>query len=275
MDEIFKQDVSFILEVLSKFIAGEVLKYHFQGGVVALSGGLDSSVVAILSYKALQGKIKLLYMPHENPEGSLQDALSVAKLLSIPLEIFDLKQIANNFFSQRNPLSPLRKGNILARLRMTALFDTSSRDQSLVIGCSNKTEILVGYSTWFGDTAAGILPIGDLYKTQVRNLAIHLSVPNNIIQKPPSAELWNGQTDEGELGISYSEMDQILYRFVDQRMNIQEIIKIGFDENNVRKVIALTKKALYKQKMPLICKVSDRTVGLDYRYLKETSIQVE
>jgi NAD+ synthase len=272
MENLPKQDPGFVIEVLSRFILGEVTKYHFQGGVVALSGGLDSSVVAILSYKALQGRIKLLYMPFENPEESYNDALSVAKLLDIPLEVFDLKKIADPFFAQRNPETTLRKGNILARLRMTALFDTSSRDHSLVIGTSNKTEILVGYSTWFGDSAAGIMPIGDLYKTQIRWIAPHISVPERIIQKAPSAELWDGQTDEGELGINYERLDQILFLLVDQRYIKLEIVEMGYPEEEVKKVIAYLKRSFYKQRMPIICKLSDRTVGIDYRYLKEASL---
>jgi NAD+ synthase len=272
LENLPKQDPCFLVEVLSKFIQGEVLKYNFQGGVVALSGGLDSTIVAILSSKALQGKIKLIYMPFDNPKEAFEDSSSVAKLLDVPLEIIDLKKIAEPFFEETKAITPLRRGNILARLRMTALFDASSRDHSLVIGTSNKTEILVGYSTWFGDSAAGIMPIGDLYKTQIRDLAKFLSVPDSIIKKPPSAELWDGQTDEGELGLSYDLLDQILFLLVDQRFTTSEVIDMGYQEDLVRKVVVLMKKAFYKQKMPLICKISDRTVGIDYRYLKESSL---
>jgi len=271
LEKIAKQDTNFVIEVITRFIKEEVSKYNFQGGVIALSGGLDSAVVSILSHKALDGKIKLIYMPYENPRESLNDALSIAKLLELPLEIIDLKETATFLFSKVNPSNKLRKGNILARLRMTVLFDISSRDSSLVIGTSNKSEILVGYSTWFGDSAAGILPIGDLYKTQIRDIAQELSVPDNIIQKPPSAELWDGQTDEAEIGLSYEILDQILFKWVDQRYSILEIIKNGYPEEQVKKVISLTRKALYKQKTPLICKLSDRTVGIDYRYSKEAS----
>lgn len=272
MKNIPKQDLCFTTEVLCQFIHGEVNKYNFQGGVIALSGGLDSAVAAILSHKALQGRVKLIFMPFENPKEAFDDASSVAKLLGIPLEVMNLKKIADPFFEESKANSPLRKGNILARLRMTALFDASSRDHSLVIGTSNKTEILVGYSTWFGDSAAGIMPLGDLYKTQVRDLAKYLSVPSSIIEKPPSAELWDGQTDEGELGLTYEILDQILFLLVDQRFTVSEVIKMGYSDEIVRKVSGLTKKALYKQKIPLLCKLSDRTVGIDYRYLKEASL---
>ena len=271
MEKLPRQNPAFVVKVLSQFIEGEVQKYNFQGGVIALSGGLDSSVVAILSHQALQGQIRLIYMPYENSRESYNDALSVAKLLKIPLEVFDLKKVADPFFIDRKPETRIRKGNILARLRMTALFDLSSQEKALVIGTSNKTEILVGYSTWFGDSAAGILPIGDLYKTQVRQIASFLSVPEGIIGKPPSAELWEGQTDEDEIGLTYDIMDQILFKLVDQRFTIAEVIAMGYSAEEVKKVDNLTRKSLYKQKTPLICKVSDRTIGIDYRYLKETS----
>jgi NAD+ synthase len=271
LEKLPRQNPAFVVKVLSQFIEGEVQKYNFQGGVIALSGGLDSSVVAMLSHQALQGQIKLMYMPYENSRESYNDALSVAKLLGIPLEVFDLKKVADPFFIDRKPETRIRKGNILARLRMTALFDLSSQEQALVIGTSNKTEILVGYSTWFGDSAAGILPIGDLYKTQVRQIASFLSVPEGIIDKPPSAELWEGQTDEDEIGLTYDTLDQILFKLVDQRFTIAEVIAMGYSAEEVKKVDNLIRKSLYKQKTPLICKVSDRTVGIDYRYLKETS----
>jgi len=272
VESLFKQDPAFTIEVLSRFIKTEVEKYNFQGGVIALSGGLDSAFVSILAHKALEGKIKLLYMPFENPEQAEADATSVAKLLNLPLERFDLKPVAEPFFTIRSPLSPLRKGNILARLRMTALFDMSARDNTLVIGTSNKSEILVGYSTWYGDSAAGIMPLGDLYKTQIRLLSPTLGVPDPILKKAPSAELWEGQSDEMEIGLSYEKLDQILFYYIDQRYTEMEIVKMGFSEIDIQKVIRLTKKALYKQRTAIICKLSDRTVGIDYRYVKDTAI---
>lgn len=266
------QDNGFLVEVVSQFISSEVSKYHFNGAVIALSGGLDSALVSILSHKALHGSIKLVYMPFENPKESYEDALSVANLLAVSLEVVDLTNTAETIIKACSPDTPLRIGNILARLRMTVLFDISSREKALVIGTSNKTEILVGYSTWYGDSAAGIMPIGDLYKTQVRNIAKLISVPEKIIQKPPSAELWIDQTDETELGIPYDRLDQILYHLVDQRLLVEEIIAMGFSQDEVDKVVKLTRRAYYKQKTPIICKVSDRTVGIDYRFIKEASL---
>lgn len=267
-----KQDTQFVLRVITKFIQEEVNKYGFNGGVIALSGGLDSSVVSMLSYQALDGKIRLLFMPYGENSIASKDASSIASLLNIPLETYNLKEIADKIFLERKIDDKLRKGNILARLRMSILFDVSAREKALVIGTSNKSELLIGYSTWFGDSAAGIQPIGDLYKTQVIELAKVVGVNDEIIKKPPSAELWEGQSDEEEIGISYYDLDKILYLYVDKRFNEEEIIKMGFEANLVRKVILRTKKALYKLRTPVICKLSDRTIGIDYHYSKEAGI---
>lgn len=267
-----KQDTQFVLKVIINFIKEEINKYGFNGGVIALSGGLDSSIVSILSYQALDGKIRLLFMPYGESIIASKDASSVASLLNLPLETYNLKEIADKIFLERKIDDKLRRGNILARLRMSLLFDVSAREKALVIGTSNKSELLIGYSTWFGDSAAGIQPIGDLYKTQVRELAKCVGVPDEIIKKPPSAELWEGQSDEEEIGISYDDLDKILYLYVDKRFNEEEIINVGFEANLVRKVILKTKKALYKLRTPVICKLSDRTIGIDYRYSKEVGI---
>ena len=267
-----KQDTQFVLRVITKFIQEEVNKYGFNGGVIALSGGLDSSVVSMLSYQALDGKIRLLFMPYGENSIASKDASSIASLLNLSLETYNLKENADKIFLERKIDDKLRRGNILARLRMSILFDVSAREKALVIGASNKSELLIGYSTWFGDSAAGIQPIGDLYKTQVRELAKLVGVPDEIIKKPPSAELWEGQSDEKEIGISYNDLDKILYLYVDKRFNEEEIIKMGFEAKLVRKVILRTKKALYKLRTPVICKLSDRTIGIDYRYSKEAGI---
>ncbi len=263
-----KQELSFTLKVITKFIKEEVLRYEFSGGVVALSGGLDSSLVSLISYEALEGKLKILFMPYGDSDASLRDASKIASILNIPLETYNLKEIADKIFLERKVDTNIRRGNILARLRMNILFDVSAREKALVIGTSNKSELLIGYSTWYGDSAAGILPIGDLYKTQVRDLAKFVGVPSEIIKKAPSAELWEGQTDEGEIGITYEELDKILYLYVDMRLTYKEIVKMGFEAETVRKVIDKTRKALFKLKTPIICKLSSRTIGIDYRYIK-------
>jgi NAD+ synthase len=267
----FYQDIEFLENVLIQFIQSEMHKYGFKNAVIALSGGLDSTVVTYLTIKALgKDHVHLLYMPYGTNTTSLDHVQLIATDLNTQVETWDLKEIADEFYLERDIQQPLRRGNVLARLRMVNLFDASARDKALVVGTSNKTEILIGYTTWYGDGAAGILPIGDLFKTQVRNVGKHLRIPKEILQKPPSAELWPGQTDESEIGIPYEVLDRILYYWVDLRFSEQEICEMGFAEEVVQRVIKMCYRSLYKQRIPIIPKVSSRTVGLDYLYIKET-----
>jgi NAD+ synthase len=264
-----EMDYSFTQRVIREFIKTEAEKYHFQGAVIALSGGLDSCLTAVLAHLALNGKISLLYMPYGEHPSSQQDAQALAEFLQTPMEHFDIKATADSLFQGRNIQDPKRKGNVLARLRMNVLFDLSARDHLMVVGTSNKSEMLTGYSTWYGDSAAGIMPLGDLYKTQVRGLATYCQLPESILRKAPSAELWEGQTDEGEMGIAYPDLDAILYHWIDLRHRPEDLIQMGFDEKLVQKTVSLARKALFKHKLPIICKLSDRTIGLDYRLNKE------
>jgi NAD+ synthase len=262
-------DYSFTQRVIQAFILAEAEKYRFKGAVIALSGGLDSCLTAVLTHQALNGKISLIYMPYGEHPSSQHDAQALAEFLQTPMEHFDIKTTADSLFQGRNIQDPKRKGNVLARLRMNILFDLSARDHLMVVGTSNKSEMLTGYSTWYGDSAAGIMPLGDLYKTQVRGLATYCQLPESILHKAPSAELWEGQTDEGEMGISYPELDAILYHWIDLRRSPEELVQMGFNEQLVQKTISLARKALFKHKLPIICKLSDRTIGLDYRLNKE------
>jgi NAD+ synthase len=163
----------------------------------------------------------------------------------------------------------MRMGNIMARERMIVLFDQSEVFKGLVVGTSNKTEILLGYSTIYGDSASAINPIGDLYKTQVRQLSRALNIPAPIIDKPPSADLWEGQTDENELGFTYEEVDKLLYLLVDQRYSPQEIIEAGFDEKFVNAVTTRIRRNQFKRMLPPIAKISNRTIGYDFLYLRD------
>ena len=170
----------------------------------------------------------------------------------------------------RDPdISNVRKGNILARMRMIVLYDKTEVFKGLPIGTSNKTEILLGYSTLWGDMASAINPIGDLYKTQVRQLSRALGIPAPIIDKPPSADLWMGQTDEGELGFTYERVDRLLYLLVDQRYSPQECVEDGFDEKFVHTVITRIRRNQFKRMMPPIAKLSNRTIGYDFLYLRD------
>jgi len=262
-------DPAFASKVIQQFISEEVRKSGLNGAVISLSGGLDSSVVAKLAYEALHGNIRLLYMPYRTIQTSERDVQALAEQLHVPVETYPITEWAALFFRERQLEDRMRRGNVLARLRMVALFDVSARDKALVIGSSNKTEILVGYSTWYGDSACAILPIGDLYKTQVRCLAEYLNIPESIRNKPPSAELWENQTDEAELGVTYDDLDRILYYLVDEQYTITQMMEKGFSEEIVRKVQRKMQASYYKQRTPIICKCSNRTVGLDYRYSKD------
>jgi NAD+ synthase len=166
-------------------------------------------------------------------------------------------------------MTQIRKGNIMARVRMIVAYDQSEAFKGLVVGTSNKTEILLGYTTLFGDSAYAINPIGDLYKTQVRQLARALGIPAVIIEKAPTADLWQGQTDEGELGFTYEEVDKLLYLLVDQRYSPQECVEAGFDEKFVRSVAVRVRRNQYKRVMPPVAKISSRTVGYDFLYLRD------
>jgi NAD+ synthase len=166
-------------------------------------------------------------------------------------------------------ISPVRKGNIMARLRMIAAYDQSEAFKGLVVGTGNKTEILLGYTTLYGDSACALNPIGDLYKTQVRQLACEIGVPEAVITKPPSADLWAGQTDEGELGFTYEEVDKLLYLLVDQRYRPEECVEAGFEEKFVRAVLERVRRNQFKRVLPPIAKLSNRTVGYDFLYLRD------
>jgi NAD+ synthase len=163
----------------------------------------------------------------------------------------------------------MRKGNIMARCRMITLYDQSEAFKGLVLGTGNKTEILLGYSTLYGDAGCALNPIGDMYKTQIRQLSRAIGVPAPIIDKAPSADLWVGQTDEGELGFTYEEVDKLLYLLVDQRYSPEECVEAGFDEGFVRTVTRRIQRNHFKRVMPPIAKVTSRTFIYDFLYLRD------
>jgi NAD+ synthase len=191
------------------------------------------------------------------------DALGV-KSLTIPIT-----DMADALINQFPDMDRIRQGNIMARLRMIVLYDQSQAFRGLAMGTGNKTEILLGYTTLYGDSASALNPMGDLYKTQVRQLAKAVGVPQVILEKPPTADLWLGQTDEGELGFTYAEVDQLLFMLVDQRYRPEDCVEAGFDENFVRAVMERVRKNQFKRLMPPIAKLSNRTVGYDFLYLRD------
>lgn len=259
------------IQILTGFIRSEVTRVGFSRAVVGLSGGIDSALSCVLAVEAL-GKENVLAvrMPYKlsSPE-SLAHAELLIEQLEIPSKTIEITDMVEPLFAADPNITKLRKGNIMARERMIVLYDQSEVFKGLVIGTSNKTEILLGYSTQWGDSASAINPIGDLYKAQIRQLSRALNIPAPIVDKPPSADLWEGQTDESELGFTYDQADQLLYLLIDQRYSPQECIDAGFDEKFVDLVIKRIRRNQFKRMLPPIAKLSNRTIGYDFLYLRD------
>lgn len=258
-------------QILTGFIKSEVTRVGYSRAVINLSGGLDSAISCVLAVDALGAdNVLALRLPYRT---SSPDSLEHAQLLidtfKIKSETIDITEMVDSLIKRDPAISNMRKGNIMARARMIVLYDQTEVFRGLPIGTSNKTEILLGYSTLWGDMASAINPIGDLYKTQARQLAWAINVPAPIIDKPPSADLWAGQTDENELGFTYEEVDKLLYLLVDQRYSPQECIEEGFNDKFVNSVITRVRRNQFKRMMPPIAKLSNRTIGYDFLYLRD------
>ncbi len=258
-------------QILTGFIKTEVTRAGFSRAVVALSGGIDSALSCVLAVEALGAtNVLAVRIPYKSSSpDSLEDAQMMIEKLGIPSLTLPITDMVDPLLEELPEMSKIRKGNIMARARMIVIFDQSEAFKGLVIGTSNKTEILLGYSTVYGDSACALNPIGDLYKTQVRQLSLALAIPDAIIDKPPSADLWAGQTDEDELGFTYEEVDKLLYLLVDHRYSPRECIESGFSEEFVNKVVGRIRKNQFKRMMPPIAKLSNRTVGYDFLYLRD------
>jgi NAD+ synthase len=239
--------------------------------VIGLSGGIDSALSAYLSAEALGAEnVLAVRMPYAtSSQDSLDDAQLVIDALGLPSLTLPITEMADPMINRYPDMSGVRKGNIMARLRMVTLYDQSVAWEGLVMGTSNKTEFLLGYSTIYGDSGVALQPIADLYKTQVRELSAALGLPDSILQKPPSADLWIGQTDEGELGYTYAEVDQLLYLLVDERYTVEEAIDEGFERPFVEGVWRRVKRNHFKRTMPNIAKLSRRSIGHDFLYLRD------
>ncbi len=268
LSENMKINAPFVEKILTSFIKDELSKFNYKRGIFGLSGGLDSSVCALLAVKALKpGNVIGLIMSYGKNFGEdVKDAQELSQLLGIKSKTIDISPMIDAYFSKYPSKSRIAKGNKLARERMSILYDFSVREKALILGTSNKTELLLGYGTIHGDMACAINPLGDLYKTQIRQLAEHLGVPEKIRKKAPSAGLWTGQTDEKEIGISYDKMDEILYQLVDKRTSKRKMITSGFKKEEIEKMINLIKNSEFKRHLPPIPKISSRTVGHDFLY---------
>jgi len=257
--------------LLKHFLRDEIRKVGFEKAVVGVSGGLDSAVACSLAAQAIGAQnVLALRLPYRaSSPDSLEHAQMVIDALGVHSDTIDITPMVEPLFERLPDMDAKRKGNVMARQRMIVCYDRSAAVKGLVVGTSNKTELLLGYGTLFGDMAAAVNPLGDLYKTQVRQLAAHLDVPRPIVDKPPSADLWAGQTDEGEMGLTYAEVDRLLVLLVDERYTPAEAIEAGFEARYVERVWRMVRANHFKRRGPIIAKLSSRTIGVDFNYLRD------
>ena len=257
--------------ILTGFIRSEITRTGLSRAVINLSGGIDSALSCYLAAEALGPQnVLAIRLPYKTSSpDSLEHAQLVIDALGVQSLTCEITAMVDPLIARFPEMDALRKGNVMARMRMIALYDQSAAFGGLAVGTGNKTEILLGYTTLFGDSACAINPIGDLYKTQVRQLSIALGVPAPIIAKPPSADLWTGQTDEGELGFTYADADKLLYLLVDERYTPEECIEAGYAAGFVRAVVERVRRNQFKRVLPPIAKLSHRTIGYDFLYLRD------
>ena len=272
--DVLNIDTKLVTDVLQRFLYEEVNKTGFTKVVLGLSGGVDSAVVAYLCAGAFaKDKVTAIIMPYRTSnQENMDHAALVVDDLGIKSQKWDISAMVDAFFEHDPDADLTRRGNKMARERMCCLYDFSSKHNSIVIGTSNKTELLLGYGTIFGDLASAIYPIGDLYKTQILHLAKSLGVPEVIIAKPPSADLWVGQTDEEEIGYSYEKIDTLLYYMVDQRYNEQLLLDLGFSRQMIRDIQQRIQQFQFKRRPPIIAKISNRTINQDFRYCRDWGV---
>ncbi len=274
-------DTDVARRVIRGFIRGQLRQAGFERALVGLSGGIDSALVAYLVVDAIGAdRLLCVLMPYRTSSpASRKDAEEVVRHLGCASRIVDISPIVDGYFDaapgpavegsgsgELGAASPLRRGNAMARARMLILYDASVTWGGLVVGTGNKTETLIGYTTLFGDSACAFNPIGDLYKTQVRQLSLAVGVPDAILRKAPSADLWPGQTDEAEAGFTYHELDRLLYWMVDRRRSDTELATLGFDPATIARVGRLVAASEFKRQVPPIAKLGPRTAGVDYLY---------
>jgi len=258
-------------QILVGFVRDEVQKVGLNKAVLGLSGGIDSALVAFIAAEALGPEnVHAICMPYKtsNPESEAHARL-VAQACGIRYSVVPITPMVDAYFDMFPEADNMRRGNKMARERMTILFDQSALLPALVLGTSNKTELLLGYGTLYGDMASALNPIGDLYKSQVWQLSRAMNVPIEVIEKQPSADLWAGQTDEEELGFTYRQVDELLYRMVDQRLTRPELIDACFAGEFIDTIYRKIQNSHFKRRLPVIAKVSNRTIDRDFRYSRD------
>ena len=260
-EDLLRTDPKLVRKKIENFIKKKIKEADSDGVVIGLSGGIDSSTVASLCTTALGAKnvLGLIMRSKSTKTEDIEDAKKLAEKLQMKSEIINMAQFEKQIkflcdhFKKDDKVAI---GNILPRLRMTILYFHANAMNRLVVGTGNKSELLIGYFTKYGDGGADILPIGDLYKTQVRQLAEYLEIPDNIVWKVPTAGLWKNQTDEGEIGVKYDLLDPILCGLIEMKLSSAEVAKkLNASINTVNKILEMTKKNRHKLETPSIAKV--------------------
>ena len=262
-----------ITEFLGHFLDNEVRKTGIQKVVVGLSGGLDSAVVALLAQRVFGDDLLCVKMPsHYSSQSSLDDADALCQEFNLRSETLSIAPMLQAYEAMNPDLDNLRKGNFSSRMRMATLFDISAREGALVLGTSNKSELMLGYGTLYGDLASAVNPIGDLYKSEVYELAEYLGVTRCIIDKAPSADLWDGQSDEADLGYTYAQLDAAMKLYVDERLSKEQVIERGVDAKMLDMIIGRIFRNHFKRKMPIIAKLTSRTLNHDFNYPRDIGL---
>ncbi|TET33198.1 MAG: NAD+ synthase [Anaerolineales bacterium] len=251
-------DTGMVRKTLVDFIRNELARAGFSRAVVGVSGGVDSALTCFLSAEALGPEnVLAIFMPYETTGADSRDhAALVIEATGAREQTVDITPMATPVFDRFPDASKIRRGNVMARMRMIVLYDQSAAFNGLVIGTGNKTESLLGYTTLYGDSACAINPLGDLYKTQILQLARAVGVPEPIVSKPPSADLWDGQTDEDELGFTYDEVDRLLLLLIDQGCSAQACVDAGFDEKFVQKTGDRMRRNQFKRVQPPVARLA-------------------
>ena len=244
-----------IKQNLISFLKEEVLKTGLKKITLGLSGGLDSAVVAVLCKEVFDDNLNCVLMPSQfSSKASIDDAIELCKKFDIKYEIVSIEPMLSAYLKNMQE-SSLRIGNFSARLRMSVLYDISARENSLVVGTSNKSELLLGYGTIFGDLACALNPIGDIYKSDLFEFAKFLNITKNIIEKKPSADFYEGQSDEADLGYSYAKIDSLLKKMIDENRSKDELLALGFEDEFIEDIKKRVKINEFKRRLPIIAKI--------------------
>ena len=262
-----------ISEYLELFLENEVKKTGIKKVVIGLSGGIDSAVVGVLAHKVFGDDLLCVKMPsHYSSQNSLNDADALCADFGMRSITVSIEPMLSAYETLHPDMDNLRKGNFSARMRMSTIFDISARENALVLGTSNKSELMLGYGTLYGDLASALNPIGDLYKSEVYELAAYLGVTKSIIHKSPSADLWDGQSDEADLGYTYAKLDEALKLYVEERLTRDAIVARGINAEMLDMIITRIFRNHFKRKMPLIAKLTSRTLNHDFNYPRDITL---